>query len=313
MTTTEARSLPPLVGEAPRVLVTGAGGPAGRGLVPQLLDRGAFVVGVDAREVDVHGVPMHVVPLASDPAYLPRLRQLVDEFRISVVIPTVSEELPILSEAQHTIAADVIIADPAPVRTADDKFLTARWLAARGVDVPATELASTFPDARAAAHVFGSCLVVKPRVSRGGRGVHVVRDGYFPSWSEIADTHVVQEFASADEYCVALYTPRALGVEPLTVTLRKTALAHGLVGNATAVQRVSGADSDVANAARAAIDALGLVGPADVDVRRRHDGTPLVLEVNARFGANHHVVPEILDALLAEASVGAGLSRSRTS
>jgi carbamoyl-phosphate synthase large subunit len=37
-----------------------------------------------------------------------------------------------------------------------------------------------------------------------------------------------------------------------------------------------------------------------VDVRRRADGTPVILEINARFGANSHHAPEVLDALLAE-------------
>jgi carbamoyl-phosphate synthase large subunit len=52
--------------------------------------------------------------------------------------------------------------------------------------------------------------------------------------------------------------------------------------------------------ALAACQAIGLRGPADVDVRRRADGTPVVLEINARFGANLTHAPEVLDALLAD-------------
>ena len=44
--------------------------------------------------------------------------------------------------------------------------------------------------------------------------------------------------------------------------------------------------------------AVRLQGPLDVDIRRRADGTPVVLEVNARFGANSAHAPEILTALL---------------
>jgi carbamoylphosphate synthase large subunit len=51
---------------------------------------------------------------------------------------------------------------------------------------------------------------------------------------------------------------------------------------------------DVAvNAARA----LELCGPLDVDVRLRRDGTPVVLEINARLGANALAAPEVLEAL----------------
>jgi carbamoyl-phosphate synthase large subunit len=48
----------------------------------------------------------------------------------------------------------------------------------------------------------------------------------------------------------------------------------------------------------AAVRALGLTGPVDVDVRRRADGTPVVLGVTARFGRNSGLAPEMLDAVL---------------
>ena len=41
-------------------------------------------------------------------------------------------------------------------------------------------------------------------------------------------------------------------------------------------------------------------GSARIDVRRLADGTPVVLEVNARFGAVSESAPELLDAVLRE-------------
>jgi carbamoyl-phosphate synthase large subunit len=37
----------------------------------------------------------------------------------------------------------------------------------------------------------------------------------------------------------------------------------------------------------------------DVDIRRRNDGKPVVLEINARFGANIRYAPEVFEAALA--------------
>ncbi len=59
-------------------------------------------------------------------------------------------------------------------------------------------------------------------------------------------------------------------------------------------------DEDVAELARQATRALGLSGPLDIDIRRKSDGTPLVLEINARFGANIRYASEVFEAALAE-------------
>ena len=48
------------------------------------------------------------------------------------------------------------------------------------------------------------------------------------------------------------------------------------------------------------LEALGLHGPVDVDIRRRRDGQPVVLEVNARFGANIQHAPEVFERVVAE-------------
>ena len=82
--------------------------------------------------------------------------------------------------------------------------------------------------------------------------------------------------------------------------MEKTELAQGSVGNAVSTRRAEAGEAmDVGNLAMGAVRSLGLTGPVDVDVRRRADGTPVVLEVNARFGANSGQAPELLDAVLA--------------
>jgi carbamoylphosphate synthase large subunit len=288
----------------PRVLVTGVGGPAGRALAAQLTERGIPVLGTDIRDLpEVAGVPVVRVPEASDPELVSSLRRLVSAEGINLVIPTVSEELPRLAAFRPGFGPDVrvIIGSPGAVALADDKLYTAWQLHSAGVPIPAFGVPRDFSCAEEAMDILGGPLVIKPRVSRGGRGVVVVRNGGDVDWDGLPGGLIVQEFIPGTEYGPMVFgTPAHNTTPPFAVVVEKTELAQGDVGNAVSTRRVeAGEASDVGNVAMAAVRALSLTGPVDVDVRRRADGTPVVLEVNARFGANSQRAPELLDAVLA--------------
>lgn len=275
----------------PRVLVTGAAGPAGRSVLAQLTARGVAVVGVDAAPSG-HGPSLRRVPLAGDRYFVPELLRVARQVGADLLVPTVSEELPVLAAARAagcTAGLDVVIGSLDAVLCADDKWATYRRLAARGVAVPTSYLPGDPP-------TTAGPVVVKPRVGRGGRGVAVYAGpGAVPP--QARDT-VVQEFAPGTEYAVNVYRDDR-GTEVVAV-LEKTRLAQGRVGNGAAVRTCPAAEGvDVAELARRACAALGLTGPADVDVRRRRSGEPVVLEANARFGAHSAHAPELLDAVLA--------------
>jgi len=287
----------------PTVLVTGVGGPAGRALAAQFSARGIAVVGTDMMEVRVPGSLVLPIPAASDPAMLGALRRIVDEYGIDLVIPTVSEELPAVSLAAAAFPDHVLllVAEPGPVALANDKLLTAWTLADRGVPVPRFMQPGDCGGLEAAFGALGRPFIAKPRVSRGGRGVVVVRSDHDLDWASLDDTWILQEFAPGTEYAPVTYRAADRSGTAQTIVLEKTGLAGGEIGNATGVRRVFGPEGrDVAEVALAAVNALDLLGPADIDVRRLPDGRPVVLEVNARFGANSEAAPELLDEVLAQ-------------
>lgn len=287
----------------PRVLVTGAGGPAGRAIAAQLKARNIPVLGTDIRELPAGaGLTAVRVPPASDPDLVSALRRLVISEGINLVIPTVSEELPQLAAYRAAFGADVrvIIGDPGPVALANDKLFTSWQLHSAGVPVPRFGVPGDFADANAAMAEFGGPVIVKPRVSRGGRGVIVIDGSMELDWHRLPEGQIVQEFIPGAEYGPMVYGTPHNSAAPFAVVVEKTELAQGNVGNAVATRRTEpGEAADVGSVAMAAVRALGLTGPVDVDVRRRADGTPVVLEVNARFGANSEQAPELLDAVLA--------------
>ena len=294
----------------PHVLVTGVGGPAGRALAAQLTERGIPVLGTDIRDLaEVSGVPVVRVPEATDPELVSALRRLVCAEGINLVIPTVSEELPRLAAFRAGFGPDVrvIIGPPGAVALADDKLYTAWQLHSAGVPVPAFGVPRDFRCAEEAIELLGGPVVIKPRVSRGGRGVTVVRSGSDVDWAGLPGGLIVQEFIPGTEYGPMVFgTPAHNTTPPFAVVVEKTALAQGEVGNALSTRRVeAGEANDVGNLAMNAVRALSLTGPVDLDLRRRADGTPVVLEINARFGANSQRAPELLDAVLASFSLPA--------
>lgn len=288
----------------PRALVTGAGGQAGRAIAAQLKARGIPVLGADVRELPAGaGLTAVPVPPASDPELVSALRRLVVRDGINLVIPTVNEELPQLAAFRAAFGAEVrvIVGDPGPVAVANDKLFTAWQLQSAGVPVPRFGVPRDFAGAEAAMAALGGPVVVKPRVSRGGRGVIVVDGSTEVDWHHLPDGQIVQELIPGTEYGPMVFgTPAHNSAAPFVVVVEKTEPAHGGVGNAVATRRAEAGEAiDVGNVAMAAVRSLGLTGPVDVDVRRRADGTPVVLGVNARFGANSAQAPELLDAVLA--------------
>ncbi|WP_020015359.1 ATP-grasp domain-containing protein [Promicromonospora sukumoe] len=337
------------------VLVTGAGGPAGRALGSQLAARAAAGadltwVGVDITPVTDPNYPAtDRAPRADAWDYATGMRDLILKHAPDLVLPTVQDELPqvaVLAKAlDRSFDADgatgiigttgtasavpgpstapfpdavgpVLTPDPGPAAIAADKLLTMLALDLAGVPVPRFALPTDFGGVAEALAWARGPIVLKPRVSRGGRGVRLVESpadlggtdlpgtaGTDSSaeggWGALDASWIVQSFAPGTEYCPQLYRPRT-GTGTITaVVLEKTELKQGRVGNAAAVVRPrAGTLLDVEHVARRAVEALGLTGPADLDIRRDPTGAPLVLEVNGRFGANSDHAPELLDAAL---------------
>lgn len=277
------------------ILVTGVGGPAGQSLARQLIERGYRVVGTDMRRIKIPEVIMHRVPAAGDPAFIETLRALTAESHADLVIPTVSEELPILAR-ERDWPAPMALAPREGVLLANDKWLTWRRLSECALAVPRAMLPSHVQSVDHVAQTIGWPCLAKPRIGRGGRNVMLYQETDFDVLRALDDRFILQEFIPGAEYAPNVYIRR--NGPDIVVPLRKTALKEGVIGNAVSV--VYEDAPDVAALACAAAHALGLAGALDIDIRRRNDGTPVVLEVNARFGANSAYAPEILSALLEE-------------
>lgn len=277
-----------------KILVTGVGGPAGKSVTLLLLARGFQVLGTDLKPQVIPRVKFFQVPKATSPDFLPCLQALAEQEEARLVIPTVSEELPVLAGHWQS-SVPLLISSLESVRVANDKYLTCKELAKRGVSVPQFLLPSEVKSLNQLEGKLGWPCLSKPRVSRGGREVRLYYPEDFTKILALDDHYLLQEFIPGPEYGPNVY----LGSdEALVVVIEKTKLKQGIVGNA--IETIVAQAEDVAELAVKAGRAIGLMGPLDLDLRRRLDGSLAVLEINARFGVNLNMAPEILERALAE-------------
>lgn len=267
-----------------KVLVTGAGAVLGQGIIRSLRESSldATIVAADPSPLSA-GLywteRRHLVPFASDPAFVARMDELLAEERPDAVIPGTDVELHHFAAQRARWEADfatqVVISSPDVVRIADDKYLTFAFLRDHGFQVPDSCLAG---DEDALVERVGFPLIVKPRVGARSVGVIKVNDraALTRAISE-GDNVVIQECVASerDEYTAG--TLMFDGRCQASIVMRRD-LRDGNTYRAY-VEAYPELDAQV----RRMAEALGSHGPANFQFRVDRDGRAKVFEINARF------------------------------
>jgi len=264
-----------------RVLVTGAGGPAGVAVIRALLTEPG--VEVHAADIDPYGAGLYLVgdgqrwlvPPGAAPEFVPQLRQLCRAQRFDVVVPTVDAELLPLARARATFAEDgtiVAVTSEQALATVLDKYRLAQACAGR-VHAPRTALLDD--DLDPASWTFP--VIVKPRQGSGSRGFAVVESPRALAALGPDDSMIVQEHLPGDEYSVDVLADldgRMVAVVPRE-RLR--------VDSGVSVAGRTLHDPELEKLARQVAEVVGLTLVANVQCRRDRHGRAALLEVNPRF------------------------------
>lgn len=277
------------------VLITGIGGRAGRSAVAYFKEKKFPVIGTEIREVDSEVESFYKIPRGSERSFPDALIDIIKKEKPFLLIPAVSEELHTISRLKKVIEAYgciVCIASPESIDIANDKLKTAVIMAGHGITVPVSFDEKTPKDIIVKTLNFP--LISKPRIGRGGRDVTL----YWNSEELLRETRaglIFQEFIPGEEFNINMFIGKD-GAVWTNIVLKKTILKDGLTGNALEVERVNREDIEEFGIRAAQI--LNLSGPVDMDVRLKEDGTPVLLEINARLGGNVLSAREVLDSLV---------------
>lgn len=262
-----------------RVLVTGAGGPAGVAVIRSLLRRSdleVFAADMDGWASGIYLVPpthRRLVPPGRDDDFVPAIVRMVEDDRLDLVISTVDVELSALAGRRGELAPAVLAAPSQDtLSVALDKLLLAERCEATGL-TPRTVPAG--PDAQAVDWEFP--VFAKPRQGAGSRGVRLVPDRAALEALPLDEGLIVQDFLPGEEYSVDVIAD-ATGSVVAAVPRTRARVDSGV-----AIAGRTLHDEELESAATSIAQAIGLVGVANVQLRRDRMGRAVLLEVNPRF------------------------------
>jgi carbamoylphosphate synthase large subunit len=260
------------------VLVTGAGGPAGVAVVRRLVALGHRVVAGDADSAAAGGALADVavtLPRGDHPRFVDALVGVCTACGVDALVSTVAEELPHLAAGAGRLAAAGVatwLPDAVAVAVCCDKAAFARAMAAAGVPHPATAAR-----ADAVAGVPGP-WVVKPLAGRGSRGVRLLDDRSLVVEALREDGGLIaQTRLTGREFTADALVDRDGAVRLVVPRWREETKAGISVKGRTF------ASDPVSRVVAAALAAVQLTGPANVQGFVADDGTATVVEINPRF------------------------------
>lgn len=266
--------------EAPRVLVTGVGGPSGISILRAMASEPVTML---AGDIDPYAAGLYLVdaerrwmlPRGDDPRFAADLLARCRREAVDVLVPTVdSELLPLARRREEFAAAGVtlVLASEATLAACLDKWVLAERCRDR-VRVPATVVADAGFDVAAAPLP----AIVKPRSGSGSRGIRLVERRAELAALERDGTLLVQEHLPGIEYSLDVLA-RADGHVAAVVPRARLKVDSGIAVTGRTLH-----DDALEGFAREVAAVIGLTTVANVQVKGDAAGEPALLEVNARF------------------------------
>jgi carbamoyl-phosphate synthase large subunit len=254
------------------VLLTGAGK---RYDIVSAFAQHATVIAADPNPLAPAQYAAHhrrAVPRIDDPAYVPALAALCEQFGVGAVVPLTDLDLEVLAHARAAGALPAFVPDPEIARATFDKYEAHLLLTRLGLPSPPTVLPGEpveyFP------------VMVKPRQGSGARSIHRADDlaaaRFFVDY--VREPTMVQKFMDGPEFSIDTLSDldgRCLNAIPRTMIESR---------GGESIKGTVIADPELVALGRRVVEALGVRGPCTVQVFRDREVGLGITDVNTRFG-----------------------------
>jgi carbamoyl-phosphate synthase large subunit len=219
------------------------------------------------------------VPLIEDPDYVPALEALCKEHDVGAVLPLTDLDIEVLALARENgspPALPALVPPPEIARATYDKYETHLLLGRLGLPSPPTILPAPDEDLDALHYP----VMVKPRRGSGARSIHLAHDAaqarFFVDY--VAEPTMIQRAMNGPECsidCLGDLDGRCLNAIPRT-------MLESRGGESIKGEVVH--DTELIELGRRTMEALGVRGPATIQVFRDPDSGLGITDVNTRFG-----------------------------
>jgi carbamoyl-phosphate synthase large subunit len=215
-----------------------------------------------------------LVPRVEDPDYVPSLCEVVQRHEVKLIVPLTDLDQVTLARARDELGALVLLPDGDTVERLADKYLAHLFFEEHGIASPLTWLPNDVPDGAAFP------LLVKARHGFGSRHIYRAADraqlDFFLGYTPVES--IVQACLAGEEFSIDVFCDldgRCLNAIPRTMIESKG--GESIKGMTIRDPQLIGLGRDVA-------EKLRLVGPANIQCFREHDGAHLITDINPRFG-----------------------------
>lgn len=158
-----------------RILVTGAGGPAGVNFIKSLkiAPEKMFVVGSEANKYFANLAPtdsVNIVPKATSSSYIEKINEIIEEEDVEFVHPQPDIEVEVISENREKLNASTFLPSKDAIRICQDKLKSAERWKEKGIPVAKTIELENEADIKYAFEELGRPLWIRARRGAGGVG-----------------------------------------------------------------------------------------------------------------------------------------------
>jgi carbamoyl-phosphate synthase large subunit len=228
------------------------------------------------------------VPRMDDPEYVPALLALCEEHGVGAVLPLTDLDIEILARGLEEHGLPALVPSAAVAHATYDKYETHLLLQRLGLPSPPTVLPEEDLDA------LSYPVMVKPRRGSGARSIHLAHDPaqarFFIDYVQRAPTAARPNGLAGPE---PVMVQRAMGGDELSIdclgnrdgrcvnAIPRTML-ESRGGESIKGQVIH--DDELIELGRTAMEALGVRGPATIQVFRDPEIGIGITDVNTRFG-----------------------------